>query len=376
MDTTDTQQAGALLERLNLNLQSSPSTRSSSSLSSSGTCTSVTSACKSDREPDSQLPAELVDLQKLFTSFLKALSLHYAHNGTSVPVDVRAITPSIAQAWGKRKVTVEDIQRCMGVLDAKHPRNIFTTGSSAGSPFFLSDYGRGKIYVELATTICGVRTLSPRPSSTSSSRPPLQAAWAARKSPDVGHFVTALPKAPITKCGSVAKASPMLARGQRTLEELKNGIVAKKQEKELQALAPPPVHADGTKMDLLDRIRHRQLQRAQDAAPPSPAELERRSALQRAADIAAVVAMLGTATARGQKRVSFPMPIVQARLRDSLRVPISKEESAACVRLLSKEIAPEWLKVVVVGGRENIVLLTDFTPSKAVIQERVDAASA
>ncbi len=150
------------------------------------------------------------------------------------------------------------------------------------------------------------------------------------------------------KRDSSKKASPLLAKGQRTLEELKNGIVVMKKQQQQQQqhteagapAATPPLNADSTKMSLLDRIRYKQLRQSLDAPPPSPAELARRAALQRAGDVAAVVAMLSAATATGQKRVSFTMATLQARLKDSLRVPISKEEGAACVRLLAKEIAP------------------------------------
>jgi hypothetical protein len=41
-----------------------------------------------------QLPAELVNLLALHSSFLTALSLHYAHNGVSSPADLRDITTS------------------------------------------------------------------------------------------------------------------------------------------------------------------------------------------------------------------------------------------------------------------------------------------
>ncbi len=81
--------------------------------------------------------------------------------------------------------------------------------------------------------------------------------------------------------------------------------------------------------------------------------------------------MLATATAMGQKRILFTMSTILTKLKDSLRVPISKEEGAACVRLLAKEVAPQWIKIVAIGAKENIVVLTDFTPSKAAIEERV-----
>jgi len=362
-DPTGTQQAGALLERLNL--------QSSSPLSSD---TSATSACDSAPDRDSNFPQELVDLLNLNSAFLKTLSIHYAHNGTAVPVGVSAICPTIAQAWGKRKVTVDDIRRCIATLEEKG-HGIFSTGPPC--PFFLSELGRGKVCIELHQQYVGSGYMSEETLKRTFENN-LRASWAKRASLDVGHFLASLPMAEITKSDANIKANPLLARGQRALEELKNGMAAKRQEKETKAspgAAAPPLNADGGKMSLLDRIRYRQLQQSENAAlAPSSAELQRRAVLQRAGDVAEVVAMLAN-TGAGQRRVSFTMARILARLRDSLRTPISAEEGVACVRLLAAEIAPEWLRVVTVGGKDNLVVMTDFTPSKTVVQDRIQALS-
>ncbi|EON99906.1 putative dna mismatch repair protein msh-2 protein [Phaeoacremonium minimum UCRPA7] len=184
--------------------------------------------------------------------------------------------------------------------------------------------------------------------------------------------------APIKACESAIKASSMLAKGQRTLQELKNGIVIKKEEKETKAQAQvaSTLNPDGSKMSLLDRIRYKQLQQSQEPSGPSREELERRAALQRVDDIAAVISMLCRATSMGQQRISFTMLTLLQKLKDSLRLPISREEGTACIRILAKEIAPEWMRVVTIGGKENVVVQVNFQPSKAVIQERVKAVAA
>lgn len=88
-----------------------------------------------------QLPAELVNLLALHSSFLTALSLHYAHNGTSTPADLRDLTASITLVWKQRQVTYDDIRLLMGVL------SYGPDGSNI--PYTLSDYGRGKIVLEI-----------------------------------------------------------------------------------------------------------------------------------------------------------------------------------------------------------------------------------
>jgi hypothetical protein len=166
----------------------------------------------------------------------------------------------------------------------------------------------------------------------------------------------------------------VLAKGQRALSELKNGIVVKQQQqKDAKDLASNALKNDGTKMSLLDRIRFKQLAKSQLPLPPSGPELERRAALQRVKDVAAMVSMLSLAKA--VPRQSFTMTAILEKLKDSLRMPISKEEGANCVRLLAREVAPEWIKVVTIGGKETVVVQRSNEPIDMVIQERVGKLS-
>ncbi|KAK4691355.1 hypothetical protein P7C71_g5625, partial [Lecanoromycetidae sp. Uapishka_2] len=91
-----------------------------------------------------ELPDELQDLINLHSSFLTALSLHYAHNGSMTPADLRNLGPSIERAWRKRRVTTEDIQRILALT-----RRESKDGNSEPGPLYLSDYGHGKICVEI-----------------------------------------------------------------------------------------------------------------------------------------------------------------------------------------------------------------------------------
>ncbi|KAL1858302.1 hypothetical protein VTK73DRAFT_7847 [Phialemonium thermophilum] len=354
-------QAEALLERLNL--QTSPPRKRSRH---------VGRPTQSERTPDT-LPEELLDLVKLQAAVLKTLTLQYAHNGTNAPVDVRTICANAAQSWGKRRVVLDDLRRCFGVLAWKGEDG--NGGARDVQTPHLSDYGRGKICVELA----------PGPASALPSEDHLNAVfeenlrmiWASWTKSDVPSFIASLPKAPLRTCASVSRSAPLLAKGQRTLDEFKKEVTKKQQEeKEARAQAEPALNPDGSRMSLLDRIRLKEVQMAQAAPPPSPAELQRRAALQRVDDIAGVIGMLSMATAAGRPRISFTMAAILVKLKDSLRIPISPEEGACCVRLIAAEIAPQWLRVVKIGGKENVVIQTAFQPSRAVIQETVKALTA
>lgn len=412
---------GDLIARLNINasFSATPSLSPPRSTSSSPrpASTAPTSPCLSESKCDGQnendsgavpLPAELLDLVRLQAAFAKTLALHHAHHGTNAPVDVRAFCPTVAQSWGKRQVTLEDLQRCLGVaaMTATSP----TTTKSLPSALFLSDYGRGKICIELQPdAVSGAgnpfgssSVLADQVSTAFEAN--LRAAWtdwahsSAANATAVKAFVESLPKAPITTCASLLQTSALRAKGQRSLEELMRGIALKKQQEQeaKEALRRPPVAAVQDNMDvnssaappppmnLLDRIRLRQLQRAAAGAStalPTHEELERRAALHRAGDIAEVLAMLCTATTGSagntgggsRRRVSLGMTAIVMKIKDSLRLPIAREEAAACVRLLAREVAPQWLQMVSLGGREIVIMMADSVPSKTAIQGRVQS---
>ncbi|KAL2018854.1 hypothetical protein VTK56DRAFT_343 [Thermocarpiscus australiensis] len=352
----ETTQAEVLLERLNL--QSSPSRKRTK-----------TSVAINASQNDFDLPQALIDLLDLHMAFLKTLSMQCAHSGTNAPIDLRTIYPSVTRTWGKRQVTLEDIQQCVGVL-AWTPGKADKSQSKA--PFFLSDYGRGKICVEFRPDA------EPGPlrehKLNMDFEANLRTLWLSRHDQQTTTlFLATLPKAAIRPCSSSAHGDT--TKSQCTLDEFKNSITRKQQEKETKSQKPaaaPAINRDGTKMSLLDRIRLKELQQPEaSSSGPTAAELQRRAALQRAEDVAAVVGMLCKATASGQARVAFTMAALAARLRDSSRTPISQEDGAVCVRLLAGEIAPQWLRIVTVGGRENVVVQPAFQPAKAGIQERV-----
>ncbi|KLU86471.1 hypothetical protein MAPG_05483, partial [Magnaporthiopsis poae ATCC 64411] len=220
------------------------------------------------------LPRELLDLINLQAAFTKALSIHHVHNGTAAPVDVNELCPSITQAWGKRKVVLEDVRRCIGVLTAaRTPNNKSVAAAQSDVPFFLTDYGRGKVCIELHTqapTILNEARLNQifetslkqlwSPSSTRTGA----------SATDVKRFIATLPQAPLAVCESRAKALSSGARKkvQVTLEELKHSVELKKHaeaERKAKAAAATAAltNADGSKMSLIDRIRYKETLKSQ-----------------------------------------------------------------------------------------------------------------
>ncbi|KAK6864032.1 hypothetical protein PG995_000560 [Apiospora arundinis] len=357
-DTASSINTDKLFKRLRL--ESSP-------LRASSPLTADTSATESDFEPC--LPSEILSLINLHSSFLKTLTLHYAHNGTNVPVDLRSLCPNIARAWGKKAVTENDIRICLGVQNL------------TASLLTLSNYGRGKICLEVDASKLPGGHLNEK-LLNHDYRSKMEQLWrrfSANRDRDTLRFTNSLPKAPITICDSVVKATPVLAKGQKRLEELKQGIAFKKQEKEAKPVAAAAVansmtNPDGSKMSLLDRIRHKQLAKAALPAGLSPAELERRAALHRVAEVTSLLGMLSRSSAGGaQGRISFTMQVVLEKLKDSFRMGISREEGAVCIRILAQEVAPEWIRVVKIGEQENVVIEACRQMSKVEAERRVQA---
>lgn len=330
------------------------------------------SAAVSAKNKGSGLPDHLVELVQLHKAFLKTVLLQFSHSGSHVPLDIQTLAPNVSRSWGKRQVTVEDIRRCVALQSP--------AGEDA-SPLILADYGRGKVCVELRTR--GASGASPinEDALCRQFESNLHALCAQRSTDEMTDVedialdklsLADLPKADITNMTTGIKANPLLTKGQRALAELKNGLAIKQQEiKQPAATTEIMLNPDGTKMSLLDRLRHKELARANGPAGPTGPELERRAALNRVADVAATISMLSLSNSMSLPRQAFTMAAIQDRLRDSLRVPISREESAACVKLIAKEVAPQWLKVVSIGGRENVVVQRTAQPVDRVLNERV-----
>ncbi|SPJ91549.1 uncharacterized protein FTOL_13564 [Fusarium torulosum] len=242
----------------------------------------------------------------------------------------------------------------------------------------IADYGRGKICVERSSA-CMAPIHEQRLLKQFEIN--LRALATERSADDMdvdlplGNLsLNELPQVDIKNMDNRTTANPILNKGQRALSVLKNDIANKQQEKEAKQNIPsnnPLLNPDGTKMSLLDRLRAKQLAKANGPLPPSGPELQRRAALNRVADIAATISMLSLSNPMSLPRQAFTMAVIMEKLKDSLRTPVSKEEGADCVRLIATEVAPEWLRVVTIGGRENVVVQRNNQPVDRVLQDRV-----
>ncbi|CAI6333526.1 unnamed protein product [Periconia digitata] len=360
------------------------------------------------------LPAELLNLLALHSSFLTALSLHYAHNGIATPVDLSPLTESVSKVWRLRKVTYDDIRLCIGVLEAG------PTGNR--NPFYLSDYGRGKICLEVREEhtmsrgglsvseetlknmfMVSLDTLwsqwtspSPsrviatpkkrgRPRKADTKQPSIQPFVSEH---NITKFIAQLPHADITTCSSLAAIAPLQEKGRKRLREFKDSVQQGRSTKKARDAsttvfpdkenAPLPknenaqikVEESQTKMTdfasvrktaLLDRIMAKQALAASGPKPLSPAELARNSALQRSEEVLSVLSLL-CATKGPGLRVSFSMNTLLQALQQSIRSPISREEALKCVEVLAAEVTPGYVGIVRMGAINSVVINQTMRP--------------
>ncbi|KAI6782046.1 uncharacterized protein J7T54_003465 [Emericellopsis cladophorae] len=318
---------------------------------------------------DNEFTGDLADLVSLHQAFVNTILMQFAHNGTASPIHFHTLAPHVTRAWGKRQVSMEDIRRCIAVQACAQ--------NGQTLPFIVSDYGRGQVCIELApdqdtTTIRQDQLCQQFKDNLRR----IAADRAADEMADVDISLGTLSIADLPQAAvahrPMGMSNPAIGKGQRALAELKNGIEAQRQQEDAsRATLASMRNADGSKMSLLDRLRAKQIAREQGPAPPSAAELERQAALSRAPDVATTLYMLSLSKPAGLPRQAFTMQAVLDSLRDSLRTPISKDEATGALKVIAAEVAPEWLRVVAIGGRENVVLQRRQQPTERVIRERV-----
>lgn len=358
------------------------------------------------------LPTELLDLLALHASFLTALSLHYAHRGIAVPVDLRELAPSITSIWKKRNVTMDDIRLCVGVLGSGPNGQI--------SPFYLSDFTRGKYCLEIqkeyrlsgamgqmgALNENALQTMfmenldhlwriwndSPTTPKSSSARPMATPKRRTRNkkveySPGtvrrfaedstLPEFLSQLPLAAITLISAAVELAPLQDKGRKRLREIQECVQQSRSPKKMRettgkenttALLDSHLNAakatetlSARKANLLDRIMAKEAAKAAGPTPLSPTQLQHRAALQRSEEILNVLTML--AASKGPvPRVSLSMGALIQTVQGSLRSPLSKDEVMKVIEVLSNEVAPGYVNFVRLGAISSVVINKSMRP--------------
>ncbi|KAK5164901.1 uncharacterized protein LTR77_009565 [Saxophila tyrrhenica] len=323
-------------------------------------------------DDSSQLPPELMDLVSLHSAFLSALSMYYAHNGTSSPAEVKALLPNITKHWKKRAVSMDDLRTLLAVEQQVEPEFLLKDFGRAGIRLVKSA-PRGRAIKRSASYIDEVDT-NARFENALQDRWSSWLAGAPKESCRASTFLDQLPLAEVEKAASVEKAAPMFARGQQRLADLKasqaptTSDTSSTTSVSTEQKSTAAVQNRGT--SLLDRILAKQALTSTLPAGPTRDQLERKAALQRIEDVARVLELL----AAGRPRCSFSMQGLSQQVRQSLRNPISKEEIERCFDLMATEITPGFVGLVKNGAVTGVVITKSGKVGSEELRQRVKNA--
>ena len=308
---------------------------------------------KSSGKEEDVFDEETQDLINLQSALLNALALHYAHHGTASPVDVKGLISQTEQKWGKRRVTIEDIQLVLGI---QH--------SETKSALSLAQRSKSRVCVEYDST-----AVYPIPVET------LKTQFRAAITRLQG---SSFPKEEI-KIYIDAEDVP-LSKGAQRLQDIKSTSLKVQPPSQTNQTATAEQTTSAKRAtSLLSRILQKETLAANSPAGPTPEMLSRRASLQRLEEIIPILCVLsdsstsvsgrnlytsttslaslsslGSSLGLGPmppaKVVSFTMSNVVQHLQNSMRHPIAREEAVQAIRLLADEIAPRWIGVRDVGS--------------------------
>ena len=287
------------------------------------------------------------DLLHLHSSFLKALTFHYAYNGTPTPADLGELLPSIEHIWKKRKVTISDLQRLVWVWD-RTTKDLFR----------IVNYGRGKVCLEIGSSFSG------------SHHDDLQNRFEALVDDSFQEGEKMLGLAPVHTC---LTTTPSLRKGQQRLEDFKTTINKAKNTEKAEKPSNGGNNAMDRRRNLLERVKTKQLH--QPPAPPSKEMLLRRAAAEHVQDVVRILASLRPSSAGVQQRRPFRIDTIAEYVADSICNPISRHEIDVCLDILASHVAPEWVSIVTVKDVKSVVLKSYSHVSSHEIAERVSQLS-
>ncbi|KAI1909694.1 hypothetical protein LOZ39_004966 [Ophidiomyces ophidiicola] len=336
----------------------------------------TTSTSTPNKYPEKEnRPSSYYELIALYSSFLQALSLHFAHNGFTSPADLQSFLPSVERVWKKRKVLTTDIQRLLYIKN-----NGMKGESPLGSHLRLIDYGARILLEKVAVN-----------SHKNGSQGPLnEDELKERFEENLEHIYleshTKTPKfdcmqnIPLAPIYSVPKA--FLSIGQKKASGIKLGIVKPKateiisvsQEKTSRVKSCAAERQSG----LLERIKSKALRQATLTPLLSKEKMLQRAAASRVPDIINVLLLLAPAASTGldmspsHAKKAFKLDTVIQNIRDSMRNPVSKEEISASLEILARpEISGNWVTIVIVNSIKSVVLRSSRDISPQIIKDKV-----
>ena len=325
----------------------------------------------------SEKSAAYRDFVALHSAFVKALSLHFSHNGSTAPANVTDLYPTIERIWKKRKVTIEDIQRILHIQEQATPAGFSVK-------YRISDDGK---------TCCVERIDSTPQASKTQFKPPVnETELAARFARNLDSFCQTqetefspqnIPLATIHKTGAALTPRNFV---RQQLLDIRAGTIKLKaidntQKNKDAAATARESRVVNRKSSLLQRIQAKSLQQSKLPPPPSKEAALRRAAVARLPEVVNVLLLLtpSVATTAGLSPHSplkkpFRWETIIQNVQDSMRNPIAKAEVEACLDILSqKEVASDWIQIITLSRFKSVVLRGGHAISRdEIVQKEAD----
>ncbi|KAL2885366.1 hypothetical protein HOO65_080316 [Ceratocystis lukuohia] len=309
------------------------------------------------RKTKSGLPVEFDDFLGLHTAFMRTVVLQIAHNGSSDILKLREVLPQVTRYWGKRLVTIEDMRRIVAIQ----------TYNGCASPFDVMEFG-SLMCLRLTTdraidvaAVCNAFEQNLRALCTEriSERVPMPTSAEEIEVSFDSLSLSDLPQAPIKR--QAMTTAPKATRP-NVLEQLRAAVA-----RPAHSVIPTTDPTTGKPLTMLQRIRLKEAAARQNLN--STADMARKDTLLRAEHIAGTLEMM--LQVNGMSRQSFPLAAAMVRIIDSFPSPLGQEEARACLDIIAKDVAPEFIKVLNVRGREFLVMERDMFPGTSVIHNRI-----
>ncbi|RMZ78823.1 hypothetical protein DV738_g3590, partial [Chaetothyriales sp. CBS 135597] len=322
------------------------------------------------------VPAGLQVLGDIFQHFLKAFSIHRAHNGSSSLAGLDTLLSAITPLYKKRVVRREDVQRMLALYEVPWQQEVIANRAvlpHTRSPFKLVISGTGVAarhlveycseqvydetrllqgYSELVQLVCGLGNTetSHKFISEAIEQYPLlgytQGSQTTRRqersSAIRNHILNVTPQG---KPNSQPAAEPDLSRLSISGSE-----------------GAPPQIAASTKsrtLSLFDRIKTKQ-SLALLQPSPSSSQLLYQHALSRIGDVVEILRMKqnqrAVVAASTCNKLTLSMSQAVSTVKGSLSMPMGEEEIKLCFKILAEDAEGDWLKLVDMGGFQSLVV--------------------
>lgn len=330
------------------------------------------------------LPESLNTLVSLHEACLKAMTLHFAHNGTSAPANLSNFLESVTRLWKKRQVQKQDIRKMMALieLDASSVLSKMGEGqtvkrSKGYFKLFQSGLGIQHLLIEyIGGTSLKERKLHQEYSSH------IHDIW--QQAQNNVQLITNLSNPSKLPEITIEVGAQQAARHEKA-KNLRTSILSQHPQTTPPAKSheSQPANASRRKETLLDRILAKQ--RAALSTPqPTTQELALHRAKGRVSELADILNIIQKQRTRNQaiSRISFSFGQLVSNIKDSVRVPISEEEISFGLEVLAREnVAGSWISMTEMGEKAvrpggngwegRFVVLNGRGFSGGEIQERV-----